>query len=72
MDGTGEGVLQESVCPWGGSLLKLRVKVMVEEALEMPGTVIRGGGGAGTERAVATGGDGACAPTYQPLIMAWF
>jgi len=30
----GNGLLQRSWCPWGGALLKLKVEVMVEEALE--------------------------------------
>lgn len=31
----GHGLLQRFVgCPWGGALLKLKVEVMVEEALE--------------------------------------
>lgn len=37
MDGHGgHGSLQRSWCPWGGALLKLKVQVMVEEALETP------------------------------------
>lgn len=32
----GNGLLQRSWCPWGGALLKLKVEVMVEEALETP------------------------------------
>eukprot|EP00435_Cladocopium_sp_Y103_P044800 s1636_g12.t1 len=32
----GNGLLQRSRCPWGGSLLKLKVEVTVEEALENP------------------------------------
>ena len=34
----GHGSLQRSWCPWGGALLKLKVQVMVEEALEHLGS----------------------------------